>query len=92
MLMLTFLEGKETKAEAMCNGTVDYSNSRLDKMIDKTKKKIVDLLPKLPIEQIKINLDPRGYALKIQDKYIHENRIDDLHRDWGGYGILAPEL
>ena len=36
-----------------------------------------------------INGDPRGYALKIEDDYVKEHRLD-IHRDWGGYGILAP--
>jgi len=39
-----------------------------------------------------INGDPRGYALKISDK--HKDRIDEINlfRDWGGYGIIAPDL
>ena len=38
-----------------------------------------------------INGDARGYALKINDKYMRENNIS-LYRDWGGYGILAPDF
>jgi hypothetical protein len=38
-----------------------------------------------------VNGDPRGYALKIQDEYVSENSLD-IHRDMGGYGILAPDL
>ena len=38
-----------------------------------------------------INGDPRGYALKIDDNYIREHNVE-LHRDWGGYGILAPDF
>ncbi|MCK9520449.1 MAG: hypothetical protein M0R74_15710 [Dehalococcoidia bacterium] len=38
-----------------------------------------------------VNGDPRGYALKIDDKYVRENNLE-IHRDWGGYGILAPEF
>jgi hypothetical protein len=38
-----------------------------------------------------VNGDPRGYALKVEDSYIRENNID-IYRDWGGYGILAPEF
>lgn len=36
-----------------------------------------------------VNLDPRGYALKIDDGYA---RNLDIHKDWGGYGILCPEF
>jgi hypothetical protein len=34
-----------------------------------------------------INGDPRGYALKIKELHVREG----MHKDWGGYGILAPE-
>ncbi len=55
-----------------------------------------------------LNQDPRGYALKIDDKWMRENQYDTrvgdiggnsrgdavlrLHRDWGGYGIIAPQI
>jgi len=35
------------------------------------------------------NSDPRGYALKIKDDYTRDITI---YRDWGGYGILAPDF
>lgn len=38
-----------------------------------------------------LNGDPRGYALKIQDGYVRARKLD-IERDWGGYGILAPEF
>ena len=38
-----------------------------------------------------INGDPRGYALKVDDKWVCGNNAV-LKRDWGGYGILAPEF
>jgi hypothetical protein len=38
-----------------------------------------------------LNGDPRGYALKIRDEYVREHNLD-IHRDWGGYGILCPEF
>lgn len=36
-----------------------------------------------------INHDPRGYALKIKSEYCQGLQI---HQDFGGYGILAPEF
>src|SRR4051812_7144434 len=38
-----------------------------------------------------INRDPRGYQLKINDKWMAETGWP-LERDWGGYGIIAPEI
>lgn len=38
-----------------------------------------------------INRDPRGYALKIDDVWTH-NKQARIYRDFGGYGILAPEI
>jgi hypothetical protein len=38
-----------------------------------------------------INGDPRGYALKIDDTWVKEHGLG-IHRDWGGYGIIAPEF
>ena len=37
------------------------------------------------------NGDPRGYALKINDSWT-ANHAPSMHRDWGGYGIIAPEI
>jgi hypothetical protein len=38
-----------------------------------------------------LNDDARGYSLKIRDEWMREHKAE-LHRDWGGYGILAPEI
>jgi len=38
-----------------------------------------------------INHDPRGYALKIKDGYVTEHNLK-IYKDWGGYGILAPDF
>ncbi len=57
-----------------------------------------------PLVPVFLNRDPRGYALKIDDAWMaeHGNATDHpsksptavcrLHRDWGGYGIIAPDL
>ena len=38
-----------------------------------------------------LNRDPRGYALKIEDEYMRANWLR-LYSDFGGYGIIAPDL
>lgn len=47
------------------------------------------------INAIFINGDPRGYALKLDTetiKYFRELGEEFPHQDWGGFGILAPDL
>lgn len=42
-----------------------------------------------------INGDPRGYALKIDNEDPKGKELIEavkLHADWGGYGILSPEI
>ena len=43
-----------------------------------------------------INRDPRGYALKIEsdwmETYARKAGGDRITQDWGGYGIIAPEI
>jgi hypothetical protein len=59
-----------------------------DAFFDKIRDSLVKVLgPKAEI--VHINFDPRGYALKIKDEYIKDVK---LYRDFGGYGILAPEF
>lgn len=84
-------------AEDYCNGLIDD-----DGLIDpqaKIRKSIIKIL-NLPVDDLKCpddmwpiihNLDPRGYALKIKDSYVREYCLD-IYRDFGGYGILAPDL
>ena len=36
-----------------------------------------------------INRDPRGYALKLTEEFSKDKRI---YKDWGGYGIIAPDF
>jgi hypothetical protein len=38
-----------------------------------------------------VNGDARGYSLKIDDEDVR-NRCLDIYRDWGGFGIIAPEF
>lgn len=44
-----------------------------------------------PVVPVFLNSDPRGYALKILSEYVAKHELS-IHRDWGGYGILAPDL
>jgi len=44
-----------------------------------------------PLVPVVINRDPRGYALKIEDEWFKDHDVR-IHKDWGGYGILAPDF
>jgi hypothetical protein len=78
-------------AEDLCNGVVDQEN-----YADKKEQSILrrlDAILNFKAQNIPVfvNGDPRGYALKIDDAYVREHNLD-IHRDWGGYGIIAPEF
>jgi hypothetical protein len=38
-----------------------------------------------------VNGDARGYALKVDSETMTENKWE-FFKDWGGYGILAPDF
>ena len=81
----------ETKQHQAC---VDYCNGVIDadKFVEietRTLKKLHALLG--DTVPVMINGDPRGYALKIDDSVVRERKLD-IMTDWGGYGLLAPDL
>jgi hypothetical protein len=77
----------------LCNGYIDLkemerkSNAlmvKVDKLLNNEDKRIKTF----------INQDPRGYALKIEtrDNYDLRNKGIYLSSDWGGFGLIAPEI
>lgn len=65
-----------------CNNGTDSDTSSIE-------KSVLKLFPN-GLPGFFVNGDARGYALKIKDE---GNKIHpDLHTDWGGYGLLAPEF
>ncbi len=87
-----------------CNGP-ELPEGVLDAACDKARAGVRKLLG-LTAEQaasgglLVINHDPRGYALKLREEWTKTHndnaRITSstypIHSDWGGYGILAPDL
>lgn len=77
----------ENKAHGLstdyCNGdlTIEQWDTETDKMLARVNKLLANNKHK-----IFINGDARGYALKINDSSL------DIHRDFGGYAILAPNF
>jgi hypothetical protein len=82
----------EAKAHQL---TTDYCNGAIEgDEYEKQADKILNNLDKiLDYKQQNIpcflNGDPRGYALKIRTDY---SKSLYLHKDWGGYGIICPEI
>lgn len=75
-------------AERECNEQVPQATS------ERIEKEVLDALDALlgfrahgprPF----LNGDPRGYAIKLNDRDVKAHAI---HKDWGGYGIIAPEF
>lgn len=74
-------------AERLCNGPEFGSEEEQDAVKTHILDKVYDLLGDGP--PVFLNQDPRGYALKIRDEHA---RGLDIYKDWGGYGIIAPEI
>ena len=93
----------ESKAHQLatdyCNGVVDEQN--VDCISNPILEKVCKILnvrqyhdKNTAIDDswpIFLNYDARGYALKIRDSFIKE-RCLNIFQDWGGYGIIAPDL
>ena len=85
---LVRLENRANRICTMqCNGEGD--SEKLDIQLSKIEQKVLKLIPNLNKDSFFINGDPRGYSLKIKE----EEAIKlGIYRDFGGYGILAPEF
>ena len=85
------LENKAHKfATDYCNGDMD--TELWDIVSDKLLKNVNKILPSENADvRIFVNGDARGYALKIEFDDT-DARSHEIHRDWGGYGILAPNF
>ena len=86
---LRLLEGKQDKANLdYCNG--DMTATQHELITERTRNAVYNLLGDKG-QVVYINSDPRGYSLKIQPKDIQAQNLD-LPMDWGGFGLLAPNL
>ena len=91
-LKLWKLEQIASKAAVdYCNGVIQYEEFET---ITNPIETQVNALFNGNLKGLFINGDPRGYALKIQDKEFRELYRDAtrLTQDVGGYGILSPDL
>lgn len=90
------IEAKVSRSSvAYCNGELDGED--WEKIKEVTVHVVTSILVPSPdrAAALRINGDPRGYELKLDDAFTREhNRTakTPIHTDWGGYGILAPDL
>ena len=78
----------EKLCDCLPEATATAANAELEKIGVKVRQ-ILGIAADAP--HVFINHDPRGYALKINDSWLRDNNLV-LYRDWGGYGILAPDF
>lgn len=76
-------------AEAACEEFAEGEDDRITDSILAQVNAILRFTEKGP--KVFINRDPRGYALKIDDEDMRRLGLQ-IHSDWGGYGIIAPDL
>jgi hypothetical protein len=70
-----------------CNGLLEDDD--IDRLVNPILSKVKSILK--TDAPIKFNGDARGYALKLDDKYVRDNSLA-IYTDWGGYGIIAPDF
>tara|TARA_R110001632_G_scaffold70002_1_gene163298 strand:+ start:285 stop:659 length:375 start_codon:yes stop_codon:yes gene_type:complete len=81
------LENKAHKlATDYCNGVVDGDSTEIESQ--KILSKVAKLLNTNTFNMF-FNFDARGYALKFFEDFSKDKPI---HKDWGGYGIIAPDF
>ena len=73
-------------AVGYCNGE---EPADVEQRLETIKTSVINLLGTPAESTVFLNLDPRGYTLKLTSEFC-KNRT--IFRDWGGYGILAPDF
>ena len=81
------LENKAHKlATDYCNGVINGDSTEIESQ--KILSKAAKLLNTNTFNMF-FNFDARGYALKFFEDFSKDKPI---HKDWGGYGIIAPDF
>jgi hypothetical protein len=79
----------------LCNGP-EYAQGEAEAVQDDILRRLDALLGfRARGVPVFVNRDPRGYALKIDTEWtagFNSKAAERLHADWGGYGVLAPDL
>lgn len=89
------LRSLEIKAHRLatdyCNGENGINSENWDAKCKPILNQVCKILNPINADvEIFLNGDARGYALKIRFDD-SDARSREMHTDWGGYGILAPD-
>ena len=79
----------ENKAHQLAT---DYCNGDFKGDITKESEKILSKVARIlntNTYNMFLNTDARGYALKFFEDF---SKNKPIHKDWGGYGIIAPDF
>lgn len=75
-----------------CNGENGVNTDNWDALCEPILKKVYSILkPENADLKVFLNGDARGYALKIKFDDT-DARSQDIYRDWGNFGIIAPDF
>lgn len=74
-------------ATLYCNGVIN-SEEWEDETIE-VSSKVESILNIVDDDVFFINGDARGYALKLCEEF---SRDKNISKDWGGYGLIAPDF
>lgn len=80
-------------SEDYCNGDIESSEWHL--IQDGITERVKALFGGCDVPGFFVNGDPRGCALKLNNETNEQRELIadcGLQRDWGGYGLLAPEI
>lgn len=88
------LEAKAHKlAEDYCNGVNGVDSENWDDKCEPILEAVNKIIHFMDAQfAVFVNGDARGYALKIDFGGSVAETDVKLHKDWGGYGILAPDF
>jgi len=70
-----------------CNG--DITEKQQDALINEISKKLAKIIGAENMSKVFFNGDCRGYTLKLTEK---ASEAAIIHKDWGGFGIIAPDF
>ena len=70
-----------------CNG--DIQGEEIDAYQEKLEARVGKIIGAHNLPTLYVNRDPRGYTLKLTER---ASATANIHKDWGGYGILAPDF